>query len=66
MPKWEYKLLNAHDAPSEGLFKGRSREGVEAYLNTLGAEGWEIVSIDFFDQMPGETGFLALAKREVP
>jgi len=46
MRKWEYKIVDSNDVPSAGIFKGRQREALEAYLNELGAEGWELVNID--------------------
>ena len=62
--RWEYKLINGEDVPSEGWLGLKSREAVEAYLNQLGAEGWEIVGIDFTDSMPTPGSFQALARRE--
>lgn len=47
MKKFEYKIVDTRDVESEGQFKSRKREDVEAYLNSLGAEGWELVNVDF-------------------
>jgi hypothetical protein len=44
--------------------KARPREAVEAYLNQLGEQGWEIVGIDFTDAMRSPSFFQALARRE--
>jgi len=65
---WEYKLLTSKDAESGGFLKGRGREEVEAYLNDLGGEGWEIVDIDFvsMEGSIGLTAFSGLAKRRLP
>jgi len=62
---WEYKLLTSKDAESGGFMKGRGREEVEAYLNDLGQQGWEIVDIDFvsMEGSIGLTSFSGLAKR---
>ena len=65
MRRWEYKLLSAIDVQSEGWTKGRSRETLEAYLNTLGEQGWEMVTVDFPDGYDNPTRFSACAKREV-
>lgn len=63
--QWEYKLLTSKDAESSGFMKSRGREEVEAYLNELGAEGWEIVDLDFvsMEGSIGLTSFSGLAKR---
>jgi hypothetical protein len=45
-------------------FKERERQAIEAYLNQLGEEGWEIVGIDFTDAMDSPSFFQALARRE--
>ncbi|WP_100641639.1 DUF4177 domain-containing protein [Alteromonas facilis] len=47
MDRFEYKIVDSKDVESAGLFKGRRREDVEAYLNELGAQGWELVNVDF-------------------
>jgi hypothetical protein len=64
--KWEYKLLSTNDLPSGGMLglKERKRESIEAYLNQLGDDGWEIVGIDFTDGMGSASYFQALARRE--
>lgn len=62
--RWEYKLISGEDIPSEGWLGLRKREAVEAYLNQLGAEGWEIVGVDFLEGMNSPSYFQALARRE--
>ena len=64
--KWEYKLLSTKDLPGGGMLqmKEREREAVEAYLNRLGDDGWEIVGIDFTDALGSASFFQALARRE--
>lgn len=65
MPRtWEYKLINAKDVPGGGFFGNKERKTLEAHLNTLGADGWEVVGVDFADAMQSESYFLGLAKRE--
>ena len=63
MRKWEYKLVDSKDVPSDGMFKGRTRAALETYLNELGAEGWELVNIDSLE-LEGRTEFVGVAKRE--
>ncbi len=63
---WEYLIVDSSKAEKAGFLKGRTIESVEAYLNQLGAEGWEIVDLDFQmdPTMPGgPTHFHGLAKR---
>ncbi len=63
---WEYKIVDSDEAEKGGFLKGRTVEQVEAYLNALGTEGWEIVDLDFQmdPTMPeGPTHFHGLAKR---
>ena len=64
--KWEYKLISTKDLPGGGMlgFKERERQPIEAYLNQLGEEGWEIVGIDFKDALDSPSFFQALARRE--
>ena len=61
---WEYTLVSTNDVPGGGVLGVREREAVEAYLNQLGAEGWEIVGIDFTDTTQSPSFFQALARRE--
>lgn len=50
MTKWEYKFLSPADLEKRGfLIKSVEPEQIETYFNSLGDEGWEIVSIDFID-----------------
>ena len=67
MPRtFEYKLLSSEDVESRGFFAERKRKDVEAYLNQLGSEGWEILGINFIGVAGTEraASFAALAKRE--
>ncbi len=65
MAKWKYKIIDSRDVEREGLFKGRAREKLEAYLNELGASGWEIVNVDFNDLTEGHGTFVGIAKKLV-
>jgi len=63
---WEYKIIDSANAEKSGFLKGRTVAQAEAYLNALGADGWEIIDIDF--QMDptmsgGPTHFHGIAKR---
>lgn len=50
MTKWEYKFLTSADLEKRGfLIKSLEPEQIEGYLNSLGEEGWETVSVDFVD-----------------
>ncbi len=63
MKKREYKILDSNDVPGGGILKGKSRESLEAYLNRLGAEGWEVVNIDSLE-LEGRSAFVGIAKRQ--
>lgn len=45
--KWEYKVISIKGQDSETLAKYQAKnfDINEAYLNELGAEGWELVSV---------------------
>lgn len=69
MQKWEYLLLDSKKLESAegGIFKQKkvSLEDAEKYLNSLGAQGWEIIDIDF-DFLIHDTGaFVGVAKRRI-
>lgn len=68
MDRWEYLLLDSKKLPSAdgGILKPKkvTFEDAQAYLNKLGAEGWEIIDIDF-DFLIHDTGaFVGVAKRK--
>lgn len=63
MKEWEYRLIDSSDAANGNFLMGVSREAIEEYLNDLGAQGWEIVNVDFVEQ-ENRTSFLGVAKRE--
>ncbi|WP_339719136.1 DUF4177 domain-containing protein [uncultured Paraglaciecola sp.] len=64
MKKYHYKIVDTRDVESAGLFKGRKREDVEAYLNSLGAQGWDLVNVDF-RELEGGLEFAGVMKQEV-
>lgn len=63
MKRFEYKIVDTQDVKSEGLFKGRNRKDVEAYLNEMGKQGWELVNADF-RELEGGLEFAGVMKRE--
>lgn len=67
MKKWEYMIIDSRELGSgkglRDLISGPGKEKVEEYLNQIGSDGWEIVNIDFFEEMIPQ--FMGLAKREV-
>ena len=64
MPNWEYKLFSSQDVPGEGLFSlKRDRAALEAYVNELARDGWEIVDLDFSPSVEGFY-FKGFARRE--
>jgi hypothetical protein len=65
MKRWEYKIIDTKEVPSGGIFKGKSPQAVEIYLNKLGHQGWEIVNIDAME-LEGRMEFVGVAKREQP
>jgi hypothetical protein len=62
MSRWEYRIVDSKQVEREGVFKGKSWEAVEAYLNELGAEGWEIINLSF-REFESRTSFVGVAKR---
>lgn len=53
MKQWEYKVVMLSDSCSHS----------EAYLNGLGAQGWEVV---WFSMGAGRCSNQAILKREIP
>ena len=65
MPKWEYRILDSQDVEGEGLFgEKRSKKDIEEYLNKLGRQGWEVVSMDV-SEAEERINFVGVAKREL-
>lgn len=62
MLEWEYKIIDSHEVPRQGVLKGNSKKVLEDYLNDLGRQGWEFIKIDFRDGLG--ISFVAIAKRE--
>jgi hypothetical protein len=61
--RWEYKLIEMNDK-KKGL-------ELEAELNRLGLEGWEVIHVDMLGEEYGQEGysgrhFLAHLKRRKP
>jgi hypothetical protein len=64
MKKYKYKIVDTRDVETAGLFKGRKREDIESYLNSLGTAGWELVNVDF-RELEGGFEFAGVMKKEV-
>lgn len=64
MKKWEYRIDDTKEVPGGGAFRGKSREAVEAYLNDIGQQGWEIVNVASLE-LEGRMEFVGVAKREL-
>ena len=63
MGEWEYSIVDSKDIEGSGLFKGTSRETIEAYLTDLDNDGWEIFHLQF--TYVDLYRFCGVAKREV-
>ncbi|NMP30059.1 DUF4177 domain-containing protein [Thalassotalea sp. M1531] len=61
---FKYKIVDTRDVETAGIFKGRKREDVEQYLNSLGAEGWELVNVDF-RELEGGLEFAGIMKKAI-
>lgn len=55
---YEYKVISSRD------IKGKDGAAVDEYLNSLGSEGWELVSIDMKEKEGTAISFLGLMKRK--
>jgi len=65
MLKWEYRILDSKDLEGEGVFGDkRSKKDIVEYLNRLGKQGWEIVSLDV-NENAQHINFVGVAKREL-
>ena len=64
MAQWEYRVVDSKTLEGGSTFKGKAREAVEAHLNTLGREGWEIIEVSFKDIQRGYE-FVGLARRRI-
>lgn len=67
MVKWEYRLIDSKNLPEaeRGIFSQTrvTREAAERYLNTLGADGWEVIDLDFDFLVHETAAFVGVAKR---
>lgn len=65
MPKWEYRILDSHELEGEGVYSDNiNRKVIEEYLNRIGKQGWEIISIDVIENAQ-RINFVGVAKREL-
>lgn len=58
--RWEYRFLASDDLPKDWLGDHKKEEALR-FFNELGAEGWELVNVDWTD--PTHAGFKAVFKR---
>ena len=63
MKNWEYRVISSKQIEGGNWFKGKSREALESYLNELGGQGWEVITVDW-NEMDGHASFTGIAKRE--
>lgn len=67
MKRWEYLLIDSKKLAhaEKNIFKQPkvTLEEAQAYLNTLGAEGWEIIDLDFDFLIHNSGFFVGVAKR---
>jgi hypothetical protein len=63
MKQFDYKIVDTRDVETAGLFKGRKRQDVEAYLYSLGSDGWELVNVDF-PELEGGLELAGIMKKE--
>ena len=66
MKSWEYKpsiVSRTIEGGSWSWVKGKPPEAVEEYLNHLGADGWEVVHLDW-RELERRMSFMGIAKRE--
>ena len=64
MKKWEYIIVDSKNIHSGNVFKGKSMENVQDYLNELGRNGWEVINLNFRDALT-RMEFSGVAKREL-
>ena len=65
MLKWEYRILDSQGLAGEGVYGDkRSKKDIEEYLNRLGKQGWEVVSLDV-NENAQHINFVGVAKREL-
>lgn len=64
MTHWEYKVIDSKAIERSSRLKNPSIDEAEAYLNELGAAGWEIVSLDW-RELEHRMSFVGVAKRQV-
>lgn len=63
MTTWEYKILDAKDIETARRRKGPTTAEAESFLNSLGADGWEIMHLDG-RELERRMSFTGVAKRE--
>jgi hypothetical protein len=65
MTKWEYKVIDSYEAPrAQGKSIPENKEITE-YLNPIGKDGWELVSVMRTNTDGSLLSFKAFFKREL-
>ena len=67
MVNWEYKVVPVKTRIHSNHFEGGSKpvmEDVQNYLNSLGKEGWELVSVQDISLQDGRRFTVAYLKRQ--
>jgi hypothetical protein len=64
MKTWQYKFIDSNTMRKPGLMKDFSPSEVEAYLNQLGQEGWEIIHFQCKFRVKDVDSFYGVARRE--
>ena len=65
MTTWEYMIIDSKRIGGGRRIAGPSHEDAERYLSQLGAEGWEVVSLDW-RELERRMSFMGVAKRRRP
>jgi hypothetical protein len=68
LTKWEYKVIPIKTQIHSNHFEGGKKpimEGVQNDLNSLGKEGWELVSVQDVSLQDGRRFTVAYLKRQI-
>lgn len=64
MTTWQYKIIDSKDIDNASRLKGPSAAEAESFLNELGADGWELLHLDW-RELEHRMSFTGVAKRKV-
>ena len=62
---WQYKVIDSKDIEGARRLRAPSPQDAESFLNEIGAEGWEIINLDW-RELEGRMSFTGVAKRRWP